>query len=227
MSAGKKICTKCKKIKSCLEFHKDKTHKDGLQSWCKACGRKYQKEIRELLKRETMLSFGGRCVHIDENGVKCSKNVKDNLRELHLIHPNDDGDEHRNLISNGQAGYMFYRELKKRNWNTDGFVIEIRCKTHHHSLDNSGNKNPLYGTFHSKETKAKMRETNTGKNNPMYGKYKKGKFNDPVWLRKKYINCIMSSYEIAKECGVSYQTILSRMKEFNIPRRKRGSRKTI
>lgn len=32
-----KVCTKCNKQKPLSEFHKDKTHKSGLNYWCKTC----------------------------------------------------------------------------------------------------------------------------------------------------------------------------------------------
>lgn len=38
-----KICFKCKEIKSTLEFHKDKSSKDGLFLYCKDCKRKVAK----------------------------------------------------------------------------------------------------------------------------------------------------------------------------------------
>ena len=32
-----KTCAKCKQIKLITDFGTDKTHKNGLQSWCRAC----------------------------------------------------------------------------------------------------------------------------------------------------------------------------------------------
>ena len=39
-----KLCTKCGIIKSTSEFGKNKTKKDGLQSYCKECVKKYKKK---------------------------------------------------------------------------------------------------------------------------------------------------------------------------------------
>jgi len=39
-----KICSKCKQLKSIAEFHKYKTSKDGLKSWCKDCAAKSNRE---------------------------------------------------------------------------------------------------------------------------------------------------------------------------------------
>ena len=37
-----KYCSKCGETKSRSEFHKNRTTKDGLKSWCKECCRAYQ-----------------------------------------------------------------------------------------------------------------------------------------------------------------------------------------
>lgn len=42
MEVGKR-CYKCKRIKPISEFHKNRTQKDGLQSWCNSCKRKYRR----------------------------------------------------------------------------------------------------------------------------------------------------------------------------------------
>lgn len=39
-----KQCTKCNQIKSLSEFHKNKSYKDGHQSWCKECYKEYSKQ---------------------------------------------------------------------------------------------------------------------------------------------------------------------------------------
>ena len=189
----KKQCSKCKRILDSSEFHKNKQFKDGLQYVCKECVHK----DRTDLKREAMIYFGGQCVHT-ENGIQCSKNYIDDLDELDLSHPNNDGDSHRDLISNGHTGYSFYKALKDRGWGTDGFDVQIVCRSHHTILDHSGKK---------------YNKSNL--------KHRKGKFNDPVWLEKKYETMTME--EIAIECGVSEGTIRNRIIEFKIERRKPGA----
>ncbi len=42
-----KHCTKCKKIKSLSEFHKNKRMPDGHHGWCKMCRNKAEKERRQ------------------------------------------------------------------------------------------------------------------------------------------------------------------------------------
>ncbi len=41
----------------------------------------------------------------------------------------------------------------------------------HRSLHMKGKNNPMYGKFHSEETKRKLSEVNKGENNPFYGKH--------------------------------------------------------
>ena len=61
-----------------------------------------------------------------------------------------------------------------------------------------GNKNPMYGKKHSKETKLKMSKANSGKNNAMYGKsshgkkgtYKQWKINRSSGIKKKWYKLI-------------------------------------
>ena len=41
---GTKICSKCKRELPISEFGKNKTTKDGLNSWCKLCSSNYNRE---------------------------------------------------------------------------------------------------------------------------------------------------------------------------------------
>lgn len=97
------------------------------------------KDRCKILKREAMMMFGGVCTYPD-----CDKNVNENLDELHLSHPNEDGDKHRTLLGGMKSGCPFYHALKSRNWNTDGFVIVVMCKHHHASLDTKHEGNPSW-----------------------------------------------------------------------------------
>ena len=44
---NRKQCYKCLKIKKTTDFYKNKTTKDGLQSWCKDCKHKYNRQYRK------------------------------------------------------------------------------------------------------------------------------------------------------------------------------------
>jgi hypothetical protein len=44
-----KTCAKCKVLKSVAEFSKDRSTKDGLFRWCKACQKEYERSCKEKL----------------------------------------------------------------------------------------------------------------------------------------------------------------------------------
>lgn len=39
-----KVCAKCRQIKLITAFGTDRTHKDGLQSWCRQCKTDYARQ---------------------------------------------------------------------------------------------------------------------------------------------------------------------------------------
>ena len=51
---NEKQCTRCKVVKPCSEFYKDKKHRDGLSSWCKLCVRvaAAESKIKQILAEE-------------------------------------------------------------------------------------------------------------------------------------------------------------------------------
>lgn len=59
-----KRCAKCKQIKQYSEFQKDKTKKDGLQSYCKSCQKDYdQSEKGKAVKKHYIRSKEGKAAH--------------------------------------------------------------------------------------------------------------------------------------------------------------------
>lgn len=44
MAAAMKKCTRCQKRLKVENFHRDKSIKDGLASWCKPCTKEYDRE---------------------------------------------------------------------------------------------------------------------------------------------------------------------------------------
>jgi 5-methylcytosine-specific restriction endonuclease McrA len=47
-----KRCSKCKAIKDTSEFHRDRTTKDGFQTFCKICIVLYHKEHKDKIKKQ-------------------------------------------------------------------------------------------------------------------------------------------------------------------------------
>ena len=52
MARTTKTCTRCRKRRKVEGFHRDKTTKDSLSTWCKACTREYDRAYRERKKAE-------------------------------------------------------------------------------------------------------------------------------------------------------------------------------
>lgn len=48
---GTKRCPKCNEIKDTVQFGKNRSEKDGLQTYCKLCRKIYQKENKEHIKK--------------------------------------------------------------------------------------------------------------------------------------------------------------------------------
>jgi len=55
-----KKCSKCNQLKSTSEFGKNRTSKDGLQSWCKPCSCAYAKEYLKTEKGKEVHRRGNR-----------------------------------------------------------------------------------------------------------------------------------------------------------------------
>lgn len=50
-----KKCTKCKEEKEDTEFNRDRSNKDGLQSWCKVCGFVARKKVSKINQTKHLL----------------------------------------------------------------------------------------------------------------------------------------------------------------------------
>lgn len=78
-----------------------------------------------------------------------------------------------------------------------------------------GENSYMYGKHHSTETKKKMSDALKGNKNPNY------KNICPALLHMLYIEQGKSAYKIAQELGIARGVIIRRLKELNIPIRKR------
>ena len=52
-----KTCSRCKELKPITEFSKKAQGKDGLATWCRACGSKYYYENRERIRGQQRASY--------------------------------------------------------------------------------------------------------------------------------------------------------------------------
>lgn len=104
-----KKCSRCKQIKSVTNFNKNKRFKDGLNSFCRQCLKKYNSTISEVmhkysrkfhykLKAEAINHYGGRCAccgeteldfltldHINDDGALQRKQLRDAGKTYHAI----------------------------------------------------------------------------------------------------------------------------------------------
>jgi hypothetical protein len=76
-----KVCAKCLCIKELIEFNKDKTHKDGIKSQCKACVNKYKKEYYKN-NREKILKKGKE--YSSKNKEKRKEYDKNNSEKIRI-----------------------------------------------------------------------------------------------------------------------------------------------
>ena len=58
--ARTKQCTRCRKRRKVEQFHRDKTTKDGLSTWCKGCTREYDHAYRARKNAEKKAKAGAR-----------------------------------------------------------------------------------------------------------------------------------------------------------------------
>ena len=76
-----KNCTRCKSEKARSEFYRNRTHKDGLQSWCKACWMEYQQS--EACK-ESLRKHGAGYRKANTEKIKARNAVNNALRDGRL-----------------------------------------------------------------------------------------------------------------------------------------------
>lgn len=132
-----KQCTKCRQAKPFNQFHVQKRHSTGRQSWCKTCcleskRANYQKRGDELrayrraryadIKQQAINTYGGRC-------ACCG--VAEPVW-LNIDHENGDGATHRKTLpSNGRAGAI-YAWLKRMGYPSGFRVLCFNCNVAEH-----------------------------------------------------------------------------------------------
>jgi hypothetical protein len=88
-----KQCSHCKQIKSKVEFGLNKTRKDGMSSWCKACSKDNRKLIREkfpekIADYERNYAKKYRKLHPESNKKATKKWRKNNIDHWKKYHDN-------------------------------------------------------------------------------------------------------------------------------------------
>lgn len=102
-----KTCTKCLRAKPLSKFYEHVETRDGLQSWCKACFKKYRGKDRRLdanlryrydgftlVEYDAMLEGQGGCCAI------CGKTPAENNRRLATDHNHETGEVRGLLCDN-------------------------------------------------------------------------------------------------------------------------------
>ena len=90
-----KWCPKCKQDKGLSEFHKNRSSKDGLQSWCKICRAKWGKSDPEYHKKYSQTEMGKQAIrrsaenqrYKDPAKVKARQTVNNAVRDGRLTRP--------------------------------------------------------------------------------------------------------------------------------------------
>ncbi|MFA5368967.1 MAG: hypothetical protein WC303_03130 [Candidatus Paceibacterota bacterium] len=115
-----KYCYKCKCDKSINDFHKNPTKKDGLQTMCKDCRKKYHKnhydcnkEIYKDKAKKYKKSIMEWFIEIKKD-LKCSKCGEDRywILDFHHINPNEKDIDVSSLLNTANKKRIL-NEIKK------------------------------------------------------------------------------------------------------------------
>jgi len=98
-----KTCTKCNKVKPLSEFGKNKTNKDGLQSWCKSCRTNHYNTNKKHISEYSKLHYQNN----KEAYIKRAKLYKE-------IHKNEDK----------------YKEMERNIWKRSHLKNKVKRNTY-------------------------------------------------------------------------------------------------
>lgn len=129
LKKGKKICSKCRQIKSFDKFNKNKSKKDGLCTECGQCVKWYCKkyylkngEIRRKRQREYYLNnLEEMKVYAKQQRIKHKERIRKYKKEYHV--------KHREEILNKHKEYRLKNKEKiskaRRKWYEDNKEIKL------------------------------------------------------------------------------------------------------
>jgi hypothetical protein len=149
---------------------------------------------------------------LEHYGDSCAECGETDPKKLRIIFADPEmrfwRKKHDLVSANAFYQYLHRRGFPKKFKEQGKYKLIALCKNHYKIFD-SDRQN---GIPRSEEVKRKISKSSSV--------YKKGKFNNPAWLKRQHE--IMIIQEIADLCDVSYRTILRRMIKFNIHRRNPG-----
>lgn len=84
LSPAEKQCSACNQVKPIIDFHKNKSHKHGYNSWCKPCCKSYFKNRIKVIKSNPEKYF----TYLNTSRINQIKRIKDGLtkpsKESHI-----------------------------------------------------------------------------------------------------------------------------------------------
>lgn len=107
-----KFCYKCQQYLPLSAFNKQIQKLDGVQTRCRECQKKTQKEIARRTRAKVLRMYGDRCVCCGESKYEF----------LCLDHKNGDGNVERRKIPN-KRGYSFYRYVLEKGYQPNKYQI--------------------------------------------------------------------------------------------------------
>jgi len=115
-----KKCSKCKELKPFEDFNKNKSKKDGLNTYCKDCNKSYNKkhyiDNKESYFKSSKVTKKRNREFINEykNDLKCSLCPERHNACLDFHHENDDKEmDIASMVSGGYSIERIEKEIKK------------------------------------------------------------------------------------------------------------------
>ena len=110
-----KICSKCKEEKETIEFNKCKRNKDGLQSLCKECRKKWRQDNKDK---------------IAEYKKQYWQNNKEELSEKHKQYWQENKEQKKQYYQENKEHYNQYYKNRKKNDIQYKLSCRLRIRIH-------------------------------------------------------------------------------------------------